>query len=68
MPSRAEILRRNAARGWLPAHEVEMLYSHIETLTGIDKRIDKRIDKLVDNTSMSLETLAGELLAFMDEP
>lgn len=53
MPSLAETLRRNHVRGWLPAHEVEMLYTHMETFRHYDLKID--------NSDMSVEKLAERL-------
>ena len=60
MPSLAEVLRRNHARGSLPGHEVEMLYTEMQNLTGYDHRID--------NTDLSVEELAPQLVAIMDQP
>ncbi len=59
MPSLAETLRRNLVRGWLPAHEVEMLYANMEAFAEYDKR--------VDNTQMPVEKLAQLLVKSMDD-
>ena len=56
MPSLAETLRRNHVRGWLPAHEVEMLYAQMETFQHYDAKID--------NSNMSVEDLAEQLEAY----
>ena len=55
MPSLEETLRRNHVRGWLPAHEVAMLYAKLETFHHYDIKID--------NTEMSVEQLAARLTA-----
>ena len=58
MPTLAEVLRRNHTRGWLPSHEVEMLYTHMQAL--------KDYDAWIDNTDLSIEGLADELLKHLD--
>jgi hypothetical protein len=58
MPSLNEILRRNQARGWLPAHEVEMLYAEMRNFTDFDEKID--------NTAISVEELAPRLAGMLD--
>ena len=58
MPTLPETLRRNHMRGWLPAHEVEMLYAHMQAFEQYDAKID--------NTDMSLEELAHLLAHMMD--
>lgn len=60
MPTLEETLRRNHARGWLPAHEVEMLYATMQTLTDYDTRID--------NTNLTVEALAAKALTLMAGP
>jgi chloramphenicol 3-O-phosphotransferase len=40
MPTLSETLQRNHMRGWLPAHEVEMLYAVMEGFTDYDETID----------------------------
>lgn len=61
MPTRAEILRRNVDRGgWLPPHEVEMLYDFAQAMHSYDLQID--------NTSIPFEHLATRLAAYLDEP
>jgi hypothetical protein len=57
MPSLTETLRRNHMRGWLPAHEVEMLYVLMERFTDYDEKID--------NTEMTVEKLAQHLIRSM---
>jgi hypothetical protein len=58
MPTLKETLRRNHTRGWLPAHEVEMLYEVMENCTDFDAKIDK--------SAMSIEFLAQILSDFID--
>jgi chloramphenicol 3-O-phosphotransferase len=60
MPSLEETLPRNHARGWLPAHEVEMLYAAMESFHSYDMRID--------NTRIAAEELARYLLQSMEAP
>jgi dephospho-CoA kinase len=54
MPTLEETLRRNHTRGWLPAHEVEMLYSMMEVFTGYDAKLD--------NTHLSIEELSQVIM------
>jgi hypothetical protein len=56
LPSLQETLRRNHSRGWLPAHEVEMLYAQIEGFTDFDAK--------VDNSNLTIEELALRLRGF----
>jgi hypothetical protein len=58
MPSLGEILRRNQERGWLPAHEVEMLYAEMQNFTDFDAKID--------NSTIPAEELALRLASMMD--
>jgi chloramphenicol 3-O-phosphotransferase len=58
LPSLPELLRRNKARGWLPPHEVEMLYAVATARHDYDHRID--------NTHMPLDELSQQLLALME--
>jgi hypothetical protein len=58
MPTLHETLRRNQVRGWLPAHEVEMLYAAMQSFTAYNDRID--------NTAISVEELALRLASTMD--
>ena len=58
MPELTETLRRNAARGWLPAHEVVMIYEEIKAFTEYDRKID--------NTNLKPDVLAAMLARFMD--
>lgn len=60
MPSLEETQRRNRARGWLPAHEVEMLYANLQSITDYDIRID--------NTNLPVEALAAKILTHMESP
>ncbi|MCC6456422.1 MAG: hypothetical protein IT328_15815 [Caldilineaceae bacterium] len=59
MPSLDEILRRNQGRGWLPAHEVEMLYAEMQNFTDFDEKID--------NSTIPVEELARRLASVMDK-
>jgi hypothetical protein len=58
LPTLPELLQRNTARGWLPAHEVEMLYAVATARHDYDHRID--------NTDMPPEVLSQQLLALME--
>lgn len=58
MPTLPEILRRNHMRGWLPAHEVEMLYAQMEAFEEYDEKID--------NSDLAVEALAALLIRVMD--
>jgi hypothetical protein len=58
MPSLAETLRRNQVRGWLPAHEVEMLYTAMQSF--------QAYDEMIDNTHIPVEALANILLDFIE--
>lgn len=57
MPTLAETLRRNHARGWLPAHEVEMLYDAQAHFRDYDTQID--------NTNLTVEELAQRILEYL---
>lgn len=60
MPSLVETLRRNLERGWLPAHEVEMLYTEMQSFSDYDDKID--------NSDVAVEELALWLARLLDSP
>jgi hypothetical protein len=58
MPTLTETLRRNHMRGWLPAHEVEMLYAQMESFENYDEKIN--------NSEMTVEELTEFLIRIMN--